>query len=127
MATNKELVEQAVGAIPKWMAFLNAKEAEQNLILEQMQDEGSEFAPKTFTERLTDRFTTKEDKPEPIGPVNEAIDDSDVTPSQVSLEKEEPVNEEDVEEEEAQGEQESESSEDDNKKEISNEEFKDIF
>ncbi len=65
MATNKELVEQAVGAIPKWMAFLDRKQAEQNLILEQMQDEETQFAPKTLTQKLTDRFRSKTEQPKP--------------------------------------------------------------
>lgn len=146
MATNKELVEQAVGAIPKWMDFLNQKEAEQNLILEQMQDEGTEFAPKTFTERLTSRFTKKEDKSEPVAPVNNRVKLEKETP--IPQDSEEVVKETEVTEvtevaevaevaemaemaevaEEDQAyEQETVSSEDYDKQQISNQEFKDVF
>ncbi len=128
MATNKELVEQAVGAIPKWMAFLDSKQAEQNLILEQMQDDETQFAPKTFTERLTSRFTNKQDKPEPIAPVNNQED------NRVKLEKETPIKPQDSEEVDEETEvaeedqaHETVSSEDYDKQEISNEDFKDIF
>ena len=60
MVTNKELVEQAVAAIPLWQAFLNQKEAEQDAILAEMQDEDTQYAPKSFTQKLTDRFKTTE-------------------------------------------------------------------
>ena len=70
MVTNKELVEQAVAAIPLWQAFLNQKEAEQDAILAEMQDEDTQYAPKSFTQKLTDRFKTAEKTiPEPPSPV----------------------------------------------------------
>ena len=58
MVTNKELVEQAVAAIPLWQAFLDQKEGEQDAILAEMQDEDTQYAPKSFTQKLTDRFKT---------------------------------------------------------------------
>lgn len=119
MATNKELVEQAVKAIPQWMAFLEKKEAEQKLILEQMQDDETQFAPKTLTERLTDRF---KGAPQTQQPEN-----------QVKLEKE-PIQEEEVieereivEEENVTADKSTQLSSNQNKQQISNEEFSDIF
>ncbi len=58
MVTNKELVEQAVAAIPLWQAFLDLRDAEQDAILAEMQDEDTQYAPKSFTQKLTDRFRT---------------------------------------------------------------------
>lgn len=40
MSTNKDLVAQAVAAIPLWMAFLDQKEAEQDALLDEMQGRG---------------------------------------------------------------------------------------
>ena len=60
MATNKELVEQAVAAIPLWRAFLDQKEAEQDAILAEMRNENpSESKPKKLIKKLTARFRSQ--------------------------------------------------------------------
>ena len=60
MATNKELVEQAVAAIPLWRAFLDQKEAEQDAILAEMRNENpNESKPKKLIKKLTARFRSQ--------------------------------------------------------------------
>lgn len=60
MATNKELVQQAVAAIPLWRAFLDQKEAEQDAILAEMRNENPhESKPKKLIKSLTARFRSQ--------------------------------------------------------------------
>ena len=60
MATNKELVQQAVAAIPLWRAFLDQKEAEQDAILAEMRNENpNESKPKKLIKSLTARFRSQ--------------------------------------------------------------------
>ncbi len=60
MSMNKDLVAQAVAAIPLWMAFLNEKEAEQDALLSQMQKK-SEGKPTSFTDKATSFLKKKKD------------------------------------------------------------------
>ena len=130
MATNKQLVEQAVAAIPLWRAFLDQKEAEQNLILQQMQDDETQFAPKSFTQRLTDRFRSTPAQPPQT---SDHTDDDLIVQDQNKLEQEarEEVKIEEeqdvVKETKVTEKQKPASSNDDDKRQISNENFKDIF
>ena len=130
MATNKQLVEQAVAAIPLWRAFLDQKEAEQNLILQQMQDDETQFAPKSFTQRLTDRFRSTPAQP---AQTSDHTDDDLIVQDQNKLEQEarEEVKIEEeqdvVKETKVTEKQKPASSNDDDKRQISNENFKDIF
>ena len=52
MSKNKELVAEAIAAIPLWIAFLDKKEAEQNALLEEMQGKKKE----TFMQKIASRF-----------------------------------------------------------------------
>lgn len=55
MATNKELLAQAVTAIPLWRAFLDKKEAEQDALLAEVRAELSEESADTAENILTDK------------------------------------------------------------------------
>ncbi len=138
MATNKELVEQAVAAIPLWQAFLDQKEAEQDLILQQMQDEDTQYAPKSFTQKLTDRFrSTPEPSPQALASDEDSLAVS-TGKDQVKLEKEARMKEEEEVVKETPAPQEPEPvsssesehepvSSDDNKQQISKKDFQDLF
>ncbi len=98
MSKNKELVAEAIAAIPLWIAFLDKKEAEQNALLEEMQGKKKE----TFIGKIASRFKKKKEKSldsnalpldESLDgntlPLNESLDSNSETPSKVRLEKEE--------------------------------------
>ena len=57
MSMNKDLVAQAVAAIPLWIAFLDQKDAQQDALIEQMQN------PKknTLRQKATSLLKKKED------------------------------------------------------------------
>lgn len=60
MATNRELVAQAVAAIPLWQAFLDRKLSEQDALLAEMRNEDpDESKPKKLIKSLTARFSRK--------------------------------------------------------------------
>lgn len=61
MATNKELLAQAVTAIPLWRAFLDQKEAEQDALLGQVRNEQpAESKPKELLKALRTKFRRTE-------------------------------------------------------------------
>ena len=53
-ATNRDLVNQAIAAIPQWIAFLNQKEAEQDALLAEVRLDKKER--KGALSALTSRF-----------------------------------------------------------------------
>ena len=134
MATNKQLVEQAVAAIPLWQAFLDQKEAEQDAILAEMQDDEAQFAPKSLTQRLTERFRPTLEQPEQLDQISTLINNLDIPEGvdQIKLEKDVRKEEEAVEVEEAEEalveeEYEPVSSESEDRQPANNKDFKDLF
>ncbi len=92
MATNKELVQQAVAAIPLWRAFLDLRDAEQDAILAEMRNENpNESKPKKLIKSLTARFRSQ---PTTASRPNVPVNQTPLTPKAevpLNLVAEEPV------------------------------------
>lgn len=79
MSTNKDLVSEAISAIPQWIAFLDQKEAEQDALIEQMQN----GEPKTLMQRATGILNK--------GPKNEIVDEASTRTSDEDTSGQPPV------------------------------------
>lgn len=78
MSMNKDLVAEAVAAIPLWIAFLDQKEAEQDALIEKMQTKREP----SFIERAISPLKKEKDDHESPPPNNppSAASSSDQTP-----------------------------------------------